>query len=179
MGTPSKCDDVWSQLSKLPCKLLPFFQDLYLDISRSWKQLFPTRITNSASFWLWVLIWARYVIAKRSRCVLLQSVGTQSTKVTQPTEFGRALILTWHIKLPRYVGSFSGIEPFLPDLQDCHVVIRTDNMSVVSYISQQGDDAFMGHRTSFCPSEQCTFWVQIFFRGMGYGLASGDCILKM
>ncbi|KAL0173812.1 hypothetical protein M9458_029780, partial [Cirrhinus mrigala] len=46
--------------------------------------------------------------------------------------------LTWHINCLEMLAVFLALKHFLPDLRDCHVLVRTDNTSVVSYINHQG-----------------------------------------
>lgn len=41
-------------------------------------------------------------------------------------------------KLPRVNGSFPASQTFLPLLRSCHVLVRTDNTTVVAYMNQQG-----------------------------------------
>ncbi|KAL0168419.1 hypothetical protein M9458_036641, partial [Cirrhinus mrigala] len=46
--------------------------------------------------------------------------------------------LTWHINCLEMLPVFRALKHFLPDLRDRHVLVRTDNTSVVSYINHQG-----------------------------------------
>ncbi|KAI2668352.1 Transposon Ty3-G Gag-Pol polyprotein [Labeo rohita] len=46
--------------------------------------------------------------------------------------------LTWHINCLEMLAVFLALKHFLPDLRDRHVLVRTDNTSVVSYINHQG-----------------------------------------
>ncbi|KAI2646369.1 Transposon Ty3-G Gag-Pol polyprotein [Labeo rohita] len=46
--------------------------------------------------------------------------------------------LTWHINCLEMLAVFRALKHFLPDLRDRHVLVRTDNTSVVSYINHQG-----------------------------------------
>ncbi|XP_067241145.1 uncharacterized protein [Chanodichthys erythropterus] len=46
--------------------------------------------------------------------------------------------LSWHINRLEMMAVFLALKHFLPDLRDYHVLVRTDNMSVVSYINHQG-----------------------------------------
>ncbi|KAI2646865.1 ORF V: Enzymatic polyprotein [Labeo rohita] len=46
--------------------------------------------------------------------------------------------LTWHINCLEMLAMFRALKHFLPDLRDRHVLVRTDNTSVVSYINHQG-----------------------------------------
>ncbi|KAL0186202.1 hypothetical protein M9458_017872, partial [Cirrhinus mrigala] len=46
--------------------------------------------------------------------------------------------LTWHINCLEMLAVFQGLKHFLPDLRDRHVLVRTDNTAVVSYINHQG-----------------------------------------
>ncbi|KAL0177345.1 hypothetical protein M9458_026239, partial [Cirrhinus mrigala] len=46
--------------------------------------------------------------------------------------------LTWHINCLEMLAVFQALKHFLPDLRDRHVLVRTDNTSVVSYINHQG-----------------------------------------
>ncbi|KAL0147307.1 hypothetical protein M9458_057390, partial [Cirrhinus mrigala] len=45
--------------------------------------------------------------------------------------------LTWHIYRLEMLAVFQALNHFLPDLRDHHVLVRTDNTSVVSYINHQ------------------------------------------
>ncbi|KAI2665262.1 ORF V: Enzymatic polyprotein [Labeo rohita] len=46
--------------------------------------------------------------------------------------------LTWHINCLEMMAVFQALKHFLPDLRDHHVLVRTDNTAVVSYINHQG-----------------------------------------
>ncbi len=46
--------------------------------------------------------------------------------------------LTWHINWLEMLAVFRALKHFLPDLRDRHVLVRTDNTAVVSYINHQG-----------------------------------------
>ncbi|KAI2662377.1 Transposon Ty3-G Gag-Pol polyprotein [Labeo rohita] len=46
--------------------------------------------------------------------------------------------LTWHINCLEMLAVFRALKHFLPDLRDRHVLVHTDNTSVVSYINHQG-----------------------------------------
>jgi hypothetical protein len=46
--------------------------------------------------------------------------------------------LTWHINCLEMLAVFRALEHFLPGLRDHHVLVRTDNTAVVSYINHQG-----------------------------------------
>ncbi|KAL0161370.1 hypothetical protein M9458_045095, partial [Cirrhinus mrigala] len=46
--------------------------------------------------------------------------------------------LTWHINCLEMLAVFQGLKHFFPDLRDRHVLVRTDNTAVVSYINHQG-----------------------------------------
>ncbi len=46
--------------------------------------------------------------------------------------------LTWHINCLEMLAIFRALKYLLPDLRDRHVLVRTDNTSVVSYINHQG-----------------------------------------
>ncbi|KAL0151133.1 hypothetical protein M9458_053646 [Cirrhinus mrigala] len=46
--------------------------------------------------------------------------------------------LTWHINCLEMLAVFRVLKHFLPDLRDRHVLVRTDNTAVVSYINHQG-----------------------------------------
>ncbi|KAI2647584.1 ORF V: Enzymatic polyprotein [Labeo rohita] len=46
--------------------------------------------------------------------------------------------LSWHINCLEMLAVFQGLKHFLPDLRDRHVLVRTDNTAVVSYINHQG-----------------------------------------
>lgn len=41
-------------------------------------------------------------------------------------------------KLPGAVGSFPCSQTFLPHIRGCHVLVRTDNATVVAYVNRQG-----------------------------------------
>ncbi|XP_048017809.1 uncharacterized protein LOC125249543 [Megalobrama amblycephala] len=45
---------------------------------------------------------------------------------------------SWHINQLEMMAVFRALKYFLPDLRGHHVLVRTDNMSVVSYINHQG-----------------------------------------
>ncbi len=44
--------------------------------------------------------------------------------------------LSWHIHCLELRAVFLGLIHFLPFLRGCHVIVRTDNMAVVSYINR-------------------------------------------
>ncbi len=46
--------------------------------------------------------------------------------------------LTWHINCLEMLAVFRALKHFLPDLRDRHVLVRTENTTVVSYINHQG-----------------------------------------
>ncbi len=46
--------------------------------------------------------------------------------------------LSWHINCLEMLAVFQALKHFLPDLGGHHVLVRTDNTSVVSYINHQG-----------------------------------------
>ena len=46
--------------------------------------------------------------------------------------------LTWHINCLEMLAVYRALKYFLPDLRGCHVLVRTDNTAVVSYINHQG-----------------------------------------
>ncbi len=46
--------------------------------------------------------------------------------------------LTWHINCLEMLAVFRALKHFLPNLRGHHVLVRTDNISVVSYINRQG-----------------------------------------
>ncbi|MCI4385150.1 hypothetical protein PGIGA_G00046990 [Pangasianodon gigas] len=46
--------------------------------------------------------------------------------------------LTWHINCLEMLAVFLALKHFLPDLRGRHVLVRTDNTTVVSYINRQG-----------------------------------------
>ncbi len=46
--------------------------------------------------------------------------------------------LSWHINCLEMLAVFQALKHFLPDLRDRHVLVRTDNTAVVSYINHQG-----------------------------------------
>ncbi len=56
------------------------------------------------------------------------------------------------------VSSLSSLPVFLPDLIGCHVLIRSDNMSVVSYISHQGG---VSSKRLFILAERLLEWAQL------------------
>ncbi|KAL0197557.1 hypothetical protein M9458_006097, partial [Cirrhinus mrigala] len=45
--------------------------------------------------------------------------------------------LTWNINHLVMLAVFQALKHFLPDLRDRHVLVRTDNTLVVSYINHQ------------------------------------------
>ncbi|KAL0152850.1 hypothetical protein M9458_051844, partial [Cirrhinus mrigala] len=57
--------------------------------------------------------------------------------------------LTWHINCLEMLAVFQGLKHFLPDLRDRHVLVRTDNTAVVSYINHQGGQTPLAE-SSFC-----------------------------
>ncbi len=74
--------------------------------------------------------------------------------------------LTWHINGLELRAVYLAFTHFLPFLTYSHVIIRTDNMGVVSHINHQGgsrsrtlNSFFFGHRTSICPWERFMFQV--------------------
>ncbi len=46
--------------------------------------------------------------------------------------------LSWHINCLELRAVFLALIHFLPSLMGCHVIVRTDNMAVVSHINRQG-----------------------------------------
>ncbi len=46
--------------------------------------------------------------------------------------------LTWHINWLEMLAVYRALKHFLPDLRDRHVLVRTNNTAVVSYINHQG-----------------------------------------
>ncbi len=56
---------------------------------------------------------------------------------------------SWHINRLELLAVFLALRQFLLQLTDCHVLIRKDNMMVVSYLNRQGglnewmNDAFI------------------------------------
>ncbi len=46
--------------------------------------------------------------------------------------------LSWHINCLELRAVFLALIHFLPSLKGCHVIVRTDNMAVVSHINHQG-----------------------------------------
>lgn len=46
--------------------------------------------------------------------------------------------LSWHINCLEMMAVFKALRYFLPDLRGHHVLVRTDNTSVVSYLNRQG-----------------------------------------
>ncbi len=46
--------------------------------------------------------------------------------------------LSWHINCLELRAVFLALIHFLPSLRGCHVIVRTDNMAVVSHINRQG-----------------------------------------
>ncbi|KAI2645044.1 ORF V: Enzymatic polyprotein [Labeo rohita] len=46
--------------------------------------------------------------------------------------------LSWHINCLEMLPVFQALKHFLPDLRDRHVLVRTNNTAVVSYINHQG-----------------------------------------
>ncbi len=46
--------------------------------------------------------------------------------------------LMWHINCLEMLAVFKTLKHFIPDLRDHHVLVRTDNTAVVSYINHQG-----------------------------------------
>ncbi len=46
--------------------------------------------------------------------------------------------LAWHINRLEMLAVFQALRHFLPDLRNHHVLVRTDNTAVVSYINHQG-----------------------------------------
>ncbi len=46
--------------------------------------------------------------------------------------------LAWHINGLEMLAVFQALKHFLPDPRDHHVLVRTDNTAVVSYINHQG-----------------------------------------
>lgn len=45
-------------------------------------------------------------------------------------------------ELPGDVSCISALNQFFPDLRVCHMLIRTDNTSVISYLNRQGGKMF-------------------------------------
>ncbi len=70
----------------------------------------------------------------------------------------------WHINCLEMLAVFQVLKHFLPDLRGHHVLVRTDNTSVVSYINRQGGlrGVFTGWRArSSCgPRGNCSPWGQ-------------------
>ncbi|KAL0183550.1 hypothetical protein M9458_019246, partial [Cirrhinus mrigala] len=65
--------------------------------------------------------------------------------------------LTWHINCLEMLAVFQALKHFLPDLRDRHVLVRTDNTSVVSYINHQGG---LGSRPLYKLAHQILVWSQ-------------------
>ncbi|KAI2663175.1 Transposon Ty3-G Gag-Pol polyprotein [Labeo rohita] len=63
--------------------------------------------------------------------------------------------LTWHINCLEMLAVFRALKHFLPDLRDRHVLVRTDNTSVVSYINHQGG------QTPLAESSLCSWASQL------------------
>ncbi|KAI2668277.1 Transposon Ty3-G Gag-Pol polyprotein [Labeo rohita] len=63
--------------------------------------------------------------------------------------------LTWHINCLEMLAVFLALKHFLPDLRDRHVLVRTDNTSVVSYINHQGG------QTPLAESSLCSWASQL------------------
>lgn len=67
-----------------------------------------------------------------NRCLIYRMGGG-----VQGVVFEWNLIMNPH-KLPGAVGSFPCSQTFLPHIRGCHVLVRTDNATVVAYVNRQG-----------------------------------------
>ncbi len=75
--------------------------------------------------------------------------------------------LMWHIICLEILAVFRALKHFLPDLRDCHVLVRTDNTEVVSYINHQG-----GLRSR--PLYKLAHLILVWFQGKLLSLSMGD-----
>ncbi len=65
--------------------------------------------------------------------------------------------LTWQINCLEMFAVFRALKHFLPELREHHVLVRTDNTSVVSYINQQGG---LRSRPLYRLAQQILLWAQ-------------------
>ncbi len=65
--------------------------------------------------------------------------------------------LSWHINCLEMLAVFQALKHFLPDLRGHHVLVRTDNTSVVSYINCQGG---LRSRPLYRLAHQILLWAQ-------------------
>ncbi len=65
--------------------------------------------------------------------------------------------LSWHINCLEMLAVFQALKHFLPDLRGHHVLVRTDNTSVVSYINRQGG---LRSRPLYRLAHQILLWSQ-------------------
>ncbi|KAI2665856.1 Transposon Ty3-G Gag-Pol polyprotein [Labeo rohita] len=65
--------------------------------------------------------------------------------------------LTWHINCLEILAVFQALKHFLPDLRARHVLVRTDNTTLVSYINHQGG---LGSRPLYKLAHQILVWSQ-------------------
>ena len=63
----------------------------------------------------------------------------------------------WHINCLEMLAVFQALKHFLPDLRGHHVLVRTDNTSVVSYINHQGG---LRSRPLYKLARQILLWSQ-------------------
>ncbi|KAL0147294.1 hypothetical protein M9458_057396 [Cirrhinus mrigala] len=63
--------------------------------------------------------------------------------------------LTWHINCLEMLAVFRALKHFLPDLRDRHVLVRTDNTAVVSYINHQGGETPLAESSLRAWVSQC------------------------
>ncbi len=83
------------------------------------------------------------VLGARCRCVTLATdaslTGWGAVMSGHPARgLWRGHHLAWHINRLEMLAVFQALKHFLPDLRDHHVLVRTDNTAVVSYINHQG-----------------------------------------
>ncbi|XP_059371000.1 uncharacterized protein LOC132108312, partial [Carassius carassius] len=64
---------------------------------------------------------------------------------------------TWHINCLEILAVYRALKYFLPDLRGHHVLVRTDNTSVVSYINHQGG---LRSRPLYKLAHQILLWSQ-------------------
>ncbi len=65
--------------------------------------------------------------------------------------------LAWHINRLEMLAMFQALKYFLPDLRGHHVLVRTDNTAVVSYINHQGG---LRSRHLYRLAHQILVWAQ-------------------
>ncbi len=102
------------------------------------------------------------VLGAPCRCVTLATdaslTGWGAVKSGHPARgLWRGHHLAWHINRLEMLAVFQALKYFLPDLRGHHVLVRTDNTAVVSYINHQGG---LRSRHLYRLAHQILVWAQ-------------------